>query len=81
MILACSVCHRVRIDGKWCVWSHRVDESTQVMGTCPTCGEWQKRIQRAKYYEGVRRTVRRLEHKEPWAEGTTPADPFKNFRT
>lgn len=77
MICECSRCRRLLIDG---VWTVRAGVVAQVVGTCPTCGAWQKRIQKAKYYEGVRRTVRRLEHKEPWAEGTTPDDPFQGFR-
>jgi hypothetical protein len=47
---------------------------------CKLCNEERQGRARRDYFKGVRRTRRRMAGREPWAPGTSPADPFENMR-
>lgn len=52
----------------------------EVAVICKTCSEERAGLATRDYFKGVRQTVRRQTHKEPWAPGTTPGDVWKGFR-
>ena len=76
MACGCEGCGRLLVDGRWGYF----DMAPRNMGLCPSCGHLREETQRLMYEANVRRTRRRLAHKEPWAPGTTPDDPFQGFR-
>lgn len=79
--IRCVDCARVRYGGPGSDWhDHPGKLPGEVAVICSTCNETRKKRARRDYYAGVRRTVRRQQHREPWAEGTTPADVWKGFR-
>ena len=78
--LRCVDCARVRYEmgGDWD--EHPGKLAGEVAVICATCNETRKKRARRDYFAGVRRTVRRQQGREPWAEGTTPADVFQGMR-
>lgn len=75
----CERCARVRYgSGDWQDHPGRIPGERA--GMCARCGEEKREEVRRRYYAGVRRTVRRQQHREPWAEGTTPADVWEGLR-
>lgn len=76
----CERCGRVRY-GTSADWEHHPGRiEGEAAGMCAGCGEEKREEARRLYYRGVRRTVRRQQGREPWAEGTTPEDVWKGLR-
>lgn len=78
MTARCTDCGRVRVDGVW-TWVELVPERA-FPGLCAPCGERRRKAAVLRWNAACRRTVRRQQGREPWAEGTTPADVWKGFR-
>ena len=76
----CVACARVRYEpmGDWCEHPGILDGEVAVI--CAKCSEERRQLRAQEYLRGVRRTVRRQTHKEPWAPGTTPDDVFQGMR-
>ena len=76
----CVSCARVRIGSDMTWTDHPGILDGEIAVICATCGEERRQLQVQEYYRNVRRTRRRMAHKEPFSEGITPADPFQGFR-
>jgi hypothetical protein len=76
----CERCHRVRHGAGQDWFDHPGSFAQELAGMCATCQDEKHKEARRGYFRGVRQTVRRQQHKEPWAPGTTPADVWKGFR-
>ena len=76
----CVDCARVRFvaGGTWEDHPGILDGEVAVI--CATCSEERRQMKAQEYLKNVRRTRRRLAGREPWAPGTSPADPFENMR-
>lgn len=74
----CTDCGRVRVGDVW-TFVELVPEHA-FPGLCAPCWKTRREKVRRRYWAGVRRTVRRQQGREPWAEGTTPDDVWKGLR-
>ncbi len=76
----CERCARVRYEagGDW--EDHPGTVPGERPGFCATCEATREGQREAAYWRAVRRTVRRQQGREPWAEGTTPADVWEGLR-
>lgn len=79
--LRCEGCARVRYGGPGSDWEdHPGLLEGETPALCATCGHERHKEAQRVYWANVRRTVRRQQHREPWAEGTTPADVWEGLR-
>lgn len=76
----CVSCARVRYGIGQDFEDHPGILAGEVAVICATCTEERRQLKAQEYLRNVRRTVRRQTHKEPWAPGTTPDDPFDGMR-
>ena len=72
----CEFCGKVLMPSG--VWAWVMEPMPDVIGTCKPCGDAKRRVEKARYWNGVREgEARKAQTFGPAPEGT---DPFKGFR-
>lgn len=59
VIVQCETCPRVRVGTRWLVVDGAQVVGYAVVGTCPTCLAWRKRVSEAKYRREGRELLQR----------------------